>query len=45
MSMERLLKLKLSRQQKTIDHADIFLGRLKTKDDDDDLDLELIEEQ
>ncbi|KAG8771674.1 hypothetical protein FRC15_003268 [Serendipita sp. 397] len=44
LSMDRLVKLKSSRQQKTIDHADHLLARLKRRDDED-LDLDLIEKQ
>jgi hypothetical protein len=44
MSFDALLKLKMSRQKKTIEQADLIMRRLKSKDDEDD-DIDLIEQQ
>jgi len=45
LSLESLIKLKMSRQNKTIEQADLIMNRLKNKNDDDDIDIDLIEQQ
>ena len=45
MSLKALLKLKMNRQQKTIDQADLIMGRLKGTAGDDEDDIDLIEQQ
>lgn len=42
--MEKLLKLKSSRQEKTIKQAELLMERLR-KHDEDDSDLDLLEAQ
>jgi hypothetical protein len=42
MSIDKLLRLKSSRQEKALAQADLVMTRLKSKDDDD---LDLLEDQ
>lgn len=45
MSTDHLMKLQVSRQQKTIDQADLIMGRMKPREDEEMDDIELMEAQ